>query len=90
MALIAALWTISNASETEKGLEYLYELHPAQLVAISLLLGIPSNNLSNRLAEVLTGEGKSVVLAMVGCYLGLIGYKIHWVCYSSLLSKRDA
>lgn len=71
-------------------MEYLYEPHPAQLVTIFILLGITSNKLSNRLAEVLTGEGKSVVLAALSCYLGLIGYEVHCICYSRLLSERDA
>ena len=70
-------------------MEYLYDPHPAQVITIFVILGLTNNKLSNRLAEVLTGEGKSVVLTMVGCYLSLIGYTVHYVCYSSMLSKRD-
>lgn len=90
LAQIFAFWTILNSCETVEGMEYLYNPHPAQLITVFILLGIASNKLSSRLAEVLTGEGKSIVLAALSCYLSLIGFKVHCICYSKLLSKRDA
>jgi hypothetical protein len=38
---------------------------------------------------VLTGEGKSIVLGGLSCYLALIGYDVYCMCYSRLLSRRD-
>jgi hypothetical protein len=46
--------------------------------------------LQNHLAEVKTGEGKSVVLACVACVIALLGYDVDIACYSKYLSDRDA
>jgi hypothetical protein len=43
----------------------------------------------NHLAEVKTGEGKSVVLAVTAAVLALIGFDCDIVCYSQELSRRD-
>ena len=43
----------------------------------------------NRLAEVKTGEGKSIVLAGLSIYFALLGYDVDCCCYSEALSKRD-
>jgi hypothetical protein len=81
--LISALWTICKSTNTNEGVEFLYDPHPAQLIAIFLILGLSSGKrLGNRLAEILTGEGKSVVLAMLACYLALVGYEVNVICYS--------
>jgi hypothetical protein len=65
--------------------------HPTQITTLMLLLGIATKkeNLDNRLAQVGTGEGKSVVLAGLSCYLALVGYQVRCACYSSYLSERD-
>jgi preprotein translocase subunit SecA len=67
------------------------EPHPTQITTLILLLGIAQSNeaLSNRLAQVGTGEGKSIVLAGLSCYLALVGFKVRCACYSSYLSSRD-
>jgi len=57
-----------------------------------LILGIcgdRNGQLGNRVAQILTGEGKSVVLGGLSCYLGLVGYEVFCMCYSRLLSRRD-
>ena len=56
-----------------------------------LLLGIvyDKEHLDNRLAQVGTGEGKSVVLAGLSSYLALVGFKVRCACYSAYLSGRD-
>jgi hypothetical protein len=59
--------------------EFLYDPHPAQIIAMFLILGIcgeKKEQLGNRIAQVLTGEGKSVVLGGLSCYLGLVGYDV--------------
>ena len=44
---------------------------------------------SNQLIQVLTGEGKSIIMGFMSTILALIGYEVHAVCYSSYLSERD-
>ena len=41
------------------------------------------------MAEIGTGEGKSIVLAVVSAYLAVVGFNIRCVCYSQYLSERD-
>ena len=93
MAEILALWTIKKANVSDdEAVEFLYEPHPAQVIAMFLILGICGSlneQLDSRIAQVLTGEGKSVVLGALSCYLGLVGYEVFCMCYSRLLSRRD-
>jgi hypothetical protein len=93
MAMVFSLWMILKAEvSNEEGVEYLYEPHPAQIIGMFLILGICGDRkeqLGNRIAQVLTGEGKSVVLGGLSCYLGLVNYDVFCMCYSRLLSRRD-
>ena len=41
------------------------------------------------MAEVGTGEGKSIVLAIASAYLAIVGFNIRCACYSQYLSDRD-
>ena len=41
------------------------------------------------MAEIGTGEGKSIVLAVVSAYLAVVGFNVRCVCYSQYLSDRD-
>ena len=50
---------------------------------------IVSTFLRNNLAEVGTGEGKSVVLAVTSCVFALTGADVNCSCYSEALSSRD-
>eukprot|EP01060_Flectonema_neradi_P024928 TRINITY_DN337_c0_g1_i5.p1 TRINITY_DN337_c0_g1~~TRINITY_DN337_c0_g1_i5.p1 ORF type:complete len:1398 (+),score=362.20 TRINITY_DN337_c0_g1_i5:50-4243(+) len=43
----------------------------------------------NHLLEVLTGEGKSIVIAIVAAVLAIIGNDVHCMCYSKYLCERD-
>lgn len=45
--------------------------------------------LGNRLAEVGTGEGKSIILATIAAYLALAGFNVRCACYSQYLGERD-
>lgn len=58
------------------------EPHPAQIVSILLLIGINSDEVSSKLIELKTGEGKSIVLAGLCAYLALNGFKAYCACYS--------
>ena len=48
-----------------------------------------SKYLPNCMAQVGTGEGKSIVLAGLSSYLALVGYEVNCACYSKYLSSRD-
>ncbi|CAF1204521.1 unnamed protein product [Adineta steineri] len=48
-----------------------------------------SSDLINNLVEVGTGEGKSVILAIVACIFALMGFDVNCSCYSEYLSQRD-
>jgi hypothetical protein len=69
-----------------------FKPHEIQVVTLLLLLGIARDKgekLANRMAEVGTGEGKSIVLAVLSAYLALVGYNVRCACYSKYLSDRD-
>ncbi len=67
--------------------------HPAQVVAGFLMLNtLDANNsgLEGAFEEVLTGQGKSVVLAATSALTTLLGFGSEAGCYSEYLSQRDA
>jgi hypothetical protein len=39
--------------------------------------------------QVGTGEGKSVLLGVLSCFLAMTGIQVRCACYSKLLSRRD-
>jgi len=66
----------------------LLQPNSVQVVCILRLLGA-KEKLQNHLAEVPTGEGKSVILGVLATTLALYGFNVDCVCYSSMLSSRD-
>lgn len=94
LAIYAILKTQENSSAEKKGkaVKITFRPHEIQVVALLLLLGIVRDKkelLANRMAEVGTGEGKSVVLATLCTYLALVGFNVRCACYSQYLSERD-
>ena len=61
-----------------------------QLVSYCLLVAIRRTNEKGRLLEILTGEGKSCVIAMVAATYALQGRTVDIVTSSPVLSQRDA
>ena len=49
-----------------------------------MLLNFDSNAkyFDNKLIQILTGEGKSIILGMMSAILGVMGYNVDVVCYS--------
>ena len=47
------------------------------------------DNLKHHFLEILTGEGKSIVIAIAAAVLAILGNTIHCMCYSDYLCKRD-
>jgi superfamily II DNA or RNA helicase len=83
IARIFATWSMMKVDLSSKDeISIDFQPHPAQIVAIYLLTGLSDTKLSNALVEVLTGEGKSIVLAGLCCYLALKGYYPYCACYS--------
>lgn len=57
---------------------------------IKRLLGsLKSDTPPNHLAQVQTGQGKSVILGVSATVLGIMGYSVDCACYSKYLSARD-
>ena len=100
LGAVFAWWSINFFHEQQDSnnnarepVDHSYLLRPnnAQVVCILKLLGCSTNtvNLHNHLAEVPTGEGKSVIIGVLATTLGLYGFSVDCVCYSSMLSHRD-
>ncbi|CAL6043111.1 Helicase-related_protein [Hexamita inflata] len=96
MTYIFTYWTLSNSqdyvgtNDKAESRKKLLQPHAAQVVAIFSLLGIDqSNQLKNQLIQVLTGEGKSVILAVTAIVLAIMGFDVNCACYSEYLSLRD-
>ncbi|XP_065664425.1 cytoskeletal protein Sojo-like [Hydra vulgaris] len=103
VAKIFALWTLQNTEyynemdDHEKCNTYLMMPHPSQVISVFCILGLDiiegtykiKKDFQNILLEVGTGEGKSLILAVVSCVLSLIGFNVSCACYSKCLSSRD-
>jgi len=91
VARILAQWSLTYSASSfvsgdKASICYPY---PTQVLAIIQALGLAGDTLIDRLSEVKTGEGKSVILATMATYLALIGYDVDVVCYSAYLTQRD-
>ena len=100
-----AWWTIQRSTEYVEYMSgdelsgdpagFLMQPHAAQVVAIFRLLGLDQSgspvggSVSNHMAQIKTGEGKSVVLGALSTVLALFGYRVDCACYSAYLSSRD-
>jgi hypothetical protein len=91
LACICALWSYLSADRIWPGeRKNLLQPHSTQLLAIFSLLGIDDGaELKNNLCEILTGQGKSVALAITSSFYALLDHEVDVVCYSSYLSGRD-
>ena len=82
----------SKTSSKKKKPSIIFRPHEIQVAALLLLLGIARDKkqkLADRMAEVGTGEGKSIILASLCSYLALVGFDVRCACYSMYLSERD-
>ena len=73
---------------------YLRQPKATQILAIMILFGLTQKqgsmkNMKPNLIEVKTGEGKSLVLAVAACVIGLLEFNAYCVCYGELLMSRD-
>jgi uncharacterized protein YegL len=99
LATIFAWWTMDfyltlkkRNPDMDTDTAKLRHANNGQVVCLLRLLGATGGSfveLVNHLAEVPTGEGKSVILGVLATTLALYGYHVDCVCYSSMLSSRD-
>ena len=93
IAYLSVYWGISRIENETKYPVKTLIIQPfnAQIIAISLLLGYDQkqNEVVSHLAQVRTGEGKSLILALISSFLALLGHDVHIVCYSPYLTQRD-
>ena len=61
----------------------------SQLLALSILI-LSRQQKTSRLLQVLSGEGKSTIIAMFAAILGLQGYKVDIITSSPELAQRDS
>lgn len=92
LAYIFAQWTyLNSAGEYHSGdKNTLLQPHNTQILSIFRLIGIDQpDGLQHHLAQVKTGEGKSISLGIVSTLFALLGYDVDVMCYNSYLSHRD-
>jgi len=96
IAMLSSLWSLRQKQRDVNQLPlkmYYVKPYPAQIFTIFRLLGLDdfsTREVRGHLAEVKTGEGKSLDLALTASFLALVGSDAHIVCYSPYLSSRDA
>ena len=99
IAYIFAIWTIMNShafceqdkKEKDQNKEFLFQPNPVQIISIARIFGCDSESkdIDNHLVQIGTGEGKSIILAVISCIMALFGCQVSCACYSETLSKRD-
>jgi hypothetical protein len=62
---------------------------PSEQAVVGTVKGFIEDNLDPHMVEVLTGQGKSVVLALTSIVLAFFGFRVDCACYSEYLSDRD-
>lgn len=90
---IFAVWTHSHTTKdaAEGNTDFLLQPHSTQLLAILKLMGtdLTTGSIQNQVAEVLTGQGKSVCLGALASLFALLEFDVNVVCFNPYLSKRD-
>ncbi|CAB0008815.1 unnamed protein product [Nesidiocoris tenuis] len=90
LAGLSAIWSLMISEDVTTG-KKLIQPHCIQILCILRLMSVDQNSpgVSNHLAEILTGQGKSVVLALTAALFAFTGYNAFIICYSRYLVKRD-
>ncbi len=102
IAIILAVWSLLEKAKNlddqdrhfrnyEEGEWVDISPHPVQVVALLLLtMTSPTDELKSQLVQILTGEGKSIVLATLAIYIATTEVPVVVSCYSAYLCDRDA
>ncbi|KAL9698998.1 hypothetical protein quinque_002439 [Culex quinquefasciatus] len=90
LAGVAAVWSITVSEDVSSTGKY-FKPHCIQILCVLRLLSADraENGVDKHLAQVLTGQGKSLVLAMIAAVLALTGHQVQMVCYNQYLVNRD-
>ncbi|XP_058449442.1 uncharacterized protein LOC131429382 [Malaya genurostris] len=90
LAGLAAVWSVLVSKDVSTTGKYLIP-HCIQILCILRLLSVDrtEDGVVKHLAEVLAGQGKSLVLAFMAALFALTGHKPTIVCYNSFLVVRD-
>ncbi len=90
LAGLAAVWSIQASKDIVSARKTL-KPHCIQVLCILLLLSVDkdSKGVEKRLAQVLTGQGKSLIIGLTATLFALMGYRVQAVCYSKYLATRD-
>ena len=67
----------------------LFSAAPSEQTVVGTVKAFIEENLDPHMVEVLTGQGKSVVLALTSIVLAFFGFRVDCACYSEYLSDRD-
>ncbi|XP_039436730.1 uncharacterized protein LOC120418419 [Culex pipiens pallens] len=91
LAGVAAVWSTMVSADVSSTGKY-FKPHCIQILCVLRLFGADSGEkgVSKHLAQVLTGQGKSLVLALIAVVLALTGHQVQLVCYNKHLVQRDA
>ncbi|XP_015927124.3 protein translocase subunit SecA-like [Parasteatoda tepidariorum] len=90
LADLAAVWSL-NESKDVADIKKRIEPHCVQILCLFRLLGVDqdASGVPKHFAQVLTGQGKSLILALLSSVIALTGNKAFVVCYSDYLAMRD-
>ncbi|XP_038115093.1 uncharacterized protein LOC6047142 [Culex quinquefasciatus] len=90
LAGLSAVWSLHVSKDVASSGQYL-KPHCVQILCVSRLLSTEkvTPGVRKHLAQVLTGQGKSLVLALVAAILALCGHSVQVMCYSKYLATRD-
>ncbi|XP_062552936.1 uncharacterized protein LOC134218089 [Armigeres subalbatus] len=91
LAGVGAVWSILISEDVACSGKYV-KPHTIQILGVLRLLCVDKNvnGVEKHLAQILTGQGKSLILGLVASILALFGHTVEIVCYSEYLAVRDA
>nr|XP_029726302.1 uncharacterized protein LOC109410287 [Aedes albopictus] len=91
LAGLAAVWSIMVSEDVASSGSFL-KPHPIQILSVLRLLCVDENcdGIKKHLAQIFTGQGKSLTLGLVAAVLALFGHDVVIVCYSDYLASRDS
>ncbi|EDS35434.1 conserved hypothetical protein [Culex quinquefasciatus] len=90
LARVAAVWAIAVSTDVSSTGKF-FKPHCVQILCVLKLLGVDAGTtgVPKHLAQVLTGQGKSLILALIAAVLALTGHYVQIACYNEYLVKRD-
>ncbi|XP_015923618.2 uncharacterized protein [Parasteatoda tepidariorum] len=90
LAYLASVWSFQESKDVAI-IKKRIEPHCVQILCILRLLGVDheATGVPKHFAQVLTGQGKSLILGLSSALIALTGNEAFVVCYSELLAKRD-